>query len=119
MGGKGGAVAPPTQSAAAPDNSAMMMGMMEMMMGMMHEPAQEQMNPMMEAAPEVITAEPIDWAAQMESLDASAAAKVEADDAERKGRMSTIHSSLTDDDEETEMTTSLLGDTSDEEKTKV
>ncbi len=88
--------------------------MMEMMMGFMSSVAQgaqpgsggnampEQLPP-----PEVVKAAPVDWKKQMEDLGKKAKYDVEGED--RKGRLSTIHSSLTDDDEDTEMNQSLLG----------
>ena len=109
MGGKGGDTSTPPPVTAAPANNDM--AMMEMMMAMMSSMGSMETPdaPAAIEAPEVETATPIDWASQMEDLGAKA--KYDADDAaaERKGRLSTIHSSLTDDDEETEMTTSLLG----------
>jgi len=105
MGSKGGDSPPPvTRAPAQNDDMGMMMMMMDMM-GSMNTPAA----PAAPLPPEITTTTPIDWAAQMEDLGAKA--KYDAADAadDRKGRLSTIHSSLTDDGEDTEMTTSLLG----------
>ncbi len=104
MGGKGGA-APPPEAAPMQDNSAAMMGMMMQMMGSMGQqqmPMPQQMPP-----PLVESTTPVDWESQMEDLGAKA--KYDAESKERKGRISTIHSSLTDDDVDTEMKGSLLG----------
>ena len=109
MGNKGGDTAAPPPVTAAPANNDM--AMMEMMMAMMSSMGSMETPdaPTPIDAPEVVESTPIDWATQMEDLGAKAT--YDADDAadERKGRLSTIHSSLTDDDEDTEMTTSLLG----------
>lgn len=102
MGSKGSAPAPPPIQAPA-DNSSMLM-MMEMMRGMNQ---QQPMMPQAMPTPEIESSIPVDWKSQMEDLRAKS--KFDADAEDRKGRMSTIHSSLTDSDEETEMSTSLLG----------
>jgi len=104
MGGKGGTAPPP---AAVPQSSGMDMGAMMGLMQMMMQSNQQPMMPMSVPPPEVATAEPVDWSAQMEELGNKAKAEEAA--IERKGRMDTIHSSLTDEDEDTEMNTSLLG----------
>jgi len=107
MGKSGGSAPPvPTQDDSGME---MMMGMMEMMGGMMESQNEEVIMPDIIETPEVVQTEAVDWAQQMEDLGNKARYDTEEIDTERKGRLSTIHSSLTDDDEETEMSGSLLG----------
>jgi len=108
MGSKGSTTAPPTTTTTTDDS-----GMMEMMMMMMssmaaQEPASVAIPDPIEA-PAVVSAEEVDWSAATEELDAQAKADYAEETADDKTRRSTIHSSLTDQDEETEMNTSLLG----------
>ncbi len=105
MGKSGTAEAPP--SAPQQDNSMAMI--MPMMMQMMESMGTQNMPPVPPPipAPEIEQAAPVDWASQMEDLGNKA--KYDAEAKDRKGRLSTLHTSLTDDDEETEMSTSLLG----------
>lgn len=103
MGGKGSQTAPPQ---VMPQQSGVDPGMMMAMFQMMSQMNQPQM-PMQVPTPEVEETTPIDWAAQTEELRKKAALDQAAQ--ERKGRVQTIHSSLTDEDEETEMKSSLLG----------
>jgi len=108
MGSKGSAAPPPV----ATQSSGMDPAIMEMMMGMMARTSALNDQAMMQQPqqlppPEVVKAAPVDWKSQMEDLGKKA--KYDAEGEDRKGRLSTIHSSLTDDDEDTEMNQSLLG----------
>ncbi len=107
MGGKGSAAPPPAAPVDNGQDMQMMMQMMQMMAGMAESSPMAPPTPI--EGPAVETTSPIDWASQMNDLSSKAKYDVDAEAAERKSRLSTIHSSLTDDDEETEMTSSLLG----------
>lgn len=120
MGGKDSGSSMPMPPAQSPtkDNSAEMLAMMSAMMEGMNAQMANAASAIPEApvlpdAPAIESTPAIDWTEKMDQLRAKTRAEYSAEVSDKKGRMSTIHTSpLLDNDTEEEDTT-LLGATTD------
>ena len=115
-GSKGSSAPPPQQMPAAPDTEAMMAGMMKMFSGMMEGQMMAMQNmqqnmpqmPDLPPMPPISSAPTIDWTEKQEQLAAKQKADYHLDQARRKGSQDTVLTSPLLDDEDPEVTGSIL-----------